>query len=152
MVAVQSNVHHRQQQEFSCPSRLTSDAQSDAPVSLDYPTRLVSSLKLSDQIFNDSVQCRFQLLSWEIPLFMSYLCWPVIIGYLELCKTWCPELFLNIDNLAWFVCCDVASVHGMFSRCSINLNLTRLQLQWISGWSVALCFSIMCIFSLPAGT
>ena len=118
VVAVQSNVHHRQQQEFSCPSRLTSDAQSDAPVSLDYPTRLVSSLKLSDQIFNDSVQC--QLLRWEIPLFMSYLCWPVTISYLGPCKTWCPDLFLNSDNLAWFVCCDVASVCGTFIRCFIN--------------------------------
>ena len=70
MVGVQSNVHHRQQQ-FSCPSRLTSDAQSDAPVSLDYPTRLVSQVKLSDKIFNDSedpVRCQFhraiQLLSY----------------------------------------------------------------------------------------
>ena len=70
VVGVQSNVHHRQQQ-FSCPSRLTSDAQSDAPVSLHYPTRLVTQVKLSGKIFNDSegsLLCQFhravQLLSY----------------------------------------------------------------------------------------
>ena len=63
--------------QSSCPSRLTSDAQSDAPVSLGYPTRLVSSPKLLGQIFNESEGYHFHRAISTLELYWSFLCWQV---------------------------------------------------------------------------
>ena len=121
VVGVQSNVHHRQQQ-FSCPSRLTSDAQSDAPVSLDYPTRLVSSPKLLGQIFNESEGCQFHRAISTLELYWSFLCWPVPV-WVILSSDAMEFLFLFKivpTQTVWFVCCDNTLVKGIFFQCSIN--------------------------------